>query len=90
MRHTERPLKRLLPTERRGILTVDMEASALFTVGELFEVRAASVFCISDVLHGEEWEPHFQSPSLSDTLWQLFEAVESMLLLGGSTRITST
>lgn len=73
-----------------GILTVDMEASALFTVGAKLGVQAASVFCISDVLHGEEWEPHFQSPNLADTLWQIFEAVESMLLLDGSNRITST
>jgi uridine phosphorylase len=68
-----------------GILTVDMEASAIFTVGALLGVQTASVFCISDVLHGEEWEPHFQSPSLADTLWRLFEAIESMLLSDGST-----
>ena len=73
-----------------GILTVDMEASANFTVGALLGIQTASVFCISDVLHGNEWEPHFQSPSLADTLWQLFEAVESMLLSDGSMPITST
>ena len=69
---------------------MDMEASALFTVGAMLGVQAASVFCISDVLHGEEWEPHFQSRNLADTLWRIFEAVESMLSLDGSNRITST
>ena len=73
-----------------GILTVDMEASAIFTVGAFVGVQTGSVFCISDALHGEEWEPHFQSQSLTDNLWGLFEAVESMLLSDGPTRITST
>ena len=62
-----------------GILTVDMEASAIFTLGATLEVQTASVFCVSDVLHGEEWEPHFESPDLEDTLWRLFTTVESML-----------
>lgn len=72
-----------------GILTVDMEASAIFTVGALLGVQTASIFCISDVLHGEEWEPHSQSPSLADALWGLFEAIESMLLSNGTPPITS-
>ena len=63
-----------------GILTVDMEASAIFTIGALLKIQTASVFCVSDVLHGEEWEPHFESPTLDASLWRLFETVESMLL----------
>jgi uridine phosphorylase len=71
-----------------GILTVDMEASAMFTVGTSLGVQTASVFCVSDVLHGEEWEPHFQSPNLEDTLWRIFEIVESMLTSDGSAPVT--
>ena len=70
-----------------GILTVDMEASAMFTIGASLDIRTASVFCVSDVLHGEEWEPHFQSPNLEDTLWRLFATVESMLTSDGPTRL---
>jgi uridine phosphorylase len=44
---------------RRGILTVDMEASAMFIFGRTRRVRTASVFVISDVLTDEGWEPHF-------------------------------
>ena len=51
-----------------GILTVDMEASARFTNGASLDIQIASVFCVSDVLHGKEWEPHFESPDLVDTL----------------------
>ncbi len=73
-----------------GILTVDMEASAIFTIGASLEVQTASVFCVSDVLHGEIWEPHFQSPNLEDALWRLFEVVESMLTSGEPTSLTSS
>jgi uridine phosphorylase len=73
-----------------GILTVDMEASAMFTVGASLDIQIASVFCVSDVLHGEEWEPHFQSPNLEDTLWRLFTTVESMLTSDGTTPVTSS
>jgi uridine phosphorylase len=63
-----------------GILTVDMEASAVFTVAAVLGLRAAAVFCISDTLHGQEWEPHFHSADLTSSLWRLFETVESTLL----------
>jgi uridine phosphorylase len=41
-----------------GVYTVDMEASALFTVARYRNVNAASLFAISDLLTGEEWAPH--------------------------------
>jgi uridine phosphorylase len=62
-----------------GVLTVDMEASALFVVAEALGVRAASVFCVSDTLHGPEWEPHFQSADVGAALWKLFETAEANL-----------
>jgi uridine phosphorylase len=72
-----------------GILTVDMEASAIFTIGAALGVQTASIFCVSDVLHGEEWEPHFHSPNLDENLWQLFEKVESVLTSGEPTRCSA-
>ena len=44
-----------------GILTVEMEASSLFTVARITGVAAAAAFVVSDVLHGGQWEPHFGS-----------------------------
>jgi uridine phosphorylase len=70
---------------REGIFTVDMEASAIFTIGAALGVRSASVFCVSDVLHGDEWEPQFESSYLDDNLWGLFETVESVLISGEPT-----
>jgi uridine phosphorylase len=55
-RETRQELRRF---RREGILTVDMEASAMYIFGRSRHVRAASVFVISDVLREERWEPHF-------------------------------
>lgn len=43
-----------------GILTVEMEASALFAVAKYRGVSAAAIFVVSDLLQDErEWEPNF-------------------------------
>jgi uridine phosphorylase len=47
--------------QSEGILTVDMEASALFAVGEFRRVQTGSIFTISDSLADLEWKPAFQS-----------------------------
>ena len=31
------------------------------------------------LLHGEQWEPHFGSPDVTQGLWTLFEAAEACL-----------
>jgi len=67
-----------------GILTVEMEASCLFTVARLTGSAAAAAFVVSDVLHGEQWEPHFSSPDVLRGLWTLFEAAEACVSSGVS------
>jgi uridine phosphorylase len=62
-----------------GIVTVEMEASCLFAVAGSVGVPAAAVFTVSDVLHGEQWAPHFDSADVLDGLWTLFEAAEGCL-----------
>jgi uridine phosphorylase len=62
-----------------GILTVEMEASCLFTVARITGAAAAAAFVVSDVLHGEQWEPHFGSADILHGLWALFEAAEACL-----------
>jgi phosphorylase superfamily protein len=62
-----------------GIVTVEMEASCLFTVASAVGVRAAAAFTVSDVLHGEQWTPHFGSADILQGLWRLFEAAEGCL-----------
>ena len=57
-RETRAELRRY---RREGVLTVDMEASALFVFARFRRVRAASVFVISDVLTERGWDPHFHA-----------------------------
>jgi uridine phosphorylase len=44
---------------RAGVITVDMELSALWTVGAIRGVRCGAVVAVSDELHGDEWELGF-------------------------------
>jgi hypothetical protein len=42
-------------------------------------LSSAAAFVVSDVLHGEQWEPHFGSADVLQGLWTLFEAAEAWL-----------
>ena len=42
-----------------GVLTVDMEASAVFTVSNALNVDASAIFTISDYVGEREWQPYF-------------------------------
>ena len=73
-RETVRELRRW---RRAGLLTVDMEASALFSVARFRRAKAASVFVISDVLEEAGWRPRFHG--VRDELVAVFEAVATGL-----------
>ncbi len=73
-----------------GVLTVEMEASCLFTVARAVGVPAAAAFVVSDVLHGDQWEPHFGTADILPPLWSLFEAASAAgaaTLRAGSARV---
>lgn len=40
---------------KRGVITVEMEASSVFAVSKVRGVHSAAAFAISDELHGDEW-----------------------------------
>ncbi|GAG93901.1 unnamed protein product [marine sediment metagenome] len=42
-----------------GVLTVDMEASAVFTVSNALNVDASAIFTISDYVGERAWQPYF-------------------------------
>lgn len=46
-----------------GILTVEMEASAVFAVARFRDVQAGAMFVVSDYLGHSEWEPKFHLTS---------------------------
>ena len=43
----------------QGVLTVDMEAAAVFAAAKFRKIPAASLLVVSDLLGGEEWQPRF-------------------------------
>ncbi|MCZ7535077.1 MAG: nucleoside phosphorylase [Acidimicrobiia bacterium] len=57
-----------------GVMCVEMEAAALFTVAAYRGVRMAAAFCVSDSLADAEWNPHFDHPDVTHNLLALFGA----------------
>lgn len=46
--------------QQQGVLTVEMEASALFTLGKVKQVEVASLLTVSDLLGDLTWKPGFK------------------------------
>ncbi len=57
-----------------GVLCVEMEAAALFAVGERLGLRVASAFTISDSVAELSWSPMFHAQALGAGLVGLYEA----------------
>jgi uridine phosphorylase len=62
-----------------GVLTVEMEAAALFAVAAVRSVPMASAFCISDLLSSVTWDPRFDAPELHDGLAALADTAIEVL-----------
>ena len=60
--------------QHRGVLCVEMEAAALFTVAAHRGASIAAAFCVSDSLADAEWNPSFDHPQLAHNLLALFGA----------------
>jgi len=60
--------------QNRGVVTVEMEASALFAIAKVRKVSAGAVFVISDTL-GTKWKPHFNSAILEQNLNKTFDDI---------------
>ena len=66
---------------KEGVLSVEMEAAALFAVAEARGVKLAACFAISDLLGELKWEPGFESRELK-AAWSplLLAAAEALAL----------
>ena len=64
-----------------GVLTVEMEASALFAVGTFRGVSVSSVFSISDILSEDGWSQGYHSEEKLEGLKQIFEAAHETIWL---------
>ena len=56
-----------------GVVTVEMEASALFAVGAYRGVSVSSIFAISDLLLEDDWNQGYHSEEKLESLKQIFE-----------------
>ena len=64
---------------REGVISVEMEAAALFTVASFRSVQIASAFVISDLLDAERWEPHMRHDATTEGLHCLYDvALETL------------
>jgi uridine phosphorylase len=75
-------VKELIYYRSRGVLTVEMEASAVFAVCWVKGLEAAAVFVVSDLLTEKGWKPSIQSPQVLDQLAGAFASVKSVLANG--------
>ena len=64
--------------KKKGVSTVEMEASALFAVAKLKKVKIASAFVVSDVL-GDKWEVNFDKFEVKNGLRRLFDSAVECL-----------
>ena len=65
--------------QHEGILTVEMEASALFAIAEYRKIQIGSIFTISDSLAELKWKPDFESKQLRKGLETLYRVAIDVL-----------
>ncbi len=64
---------------REGVICVEMEAAALFTVASFRSVQIASAFVISDLLDAERWQPQMRHDATTEGLNRLYDvALETL------------
>jgi uridine phosphorylase len=51
--------------QQQGVLGVDMETSALFTIAQHHQIKAGCIHRVSDSLATLQWQPHFHSQPYS-------------------------
>lgn len=70
----------ILAYRSEGILTVEMEAAALFAVAQFLGLSSAAAFTIGDAYDGQSWSIDFNSAKVSSGLYQLFKAALRTLI----------
>lgn len=65
--------------QQEGIMTVEMEAAALFAVAHYRGVDVAAAFVISDSLAELAWNPQFEAEVVEKNLIRLYQTTRAML-----------
>jgi len=66
--------------QKEGVLTVEMEASAMFAVAKYRNAEIGALFVISDSLAELEWKPRFHTKKFKKSLENIFKIAVSSLL----------
>lgn len=67
---------------KKGVVCVDMDASALFSVAQYHKVDASALFYITDSLANLKWEPYFGSKDIEKTKLLLAKsAIDSFCMI---------
>jgi purine-nucleoside phosphorylase len=64
--------------QNKGALAVEMEASALFTVGQFREVDVGALLIVSDELSSLSWQPGFKNTRFRDTRRAICEGLATL------------
>lgn len=73
-----------------GILTVEMEAAAVFALGRYRHAGVGSVFAVSDILDDAAWTPGFHTAEVTEALRTAFErALDSLAALAADETTTT-
>jgi uridine phosphorylase len=64
--------------QQRNILAVEMETSALFSVGQYRKVSVGSILVVSDDLSTMRWQPGFKDSRFINNRRHICEAIESL------------
>jgi uridine phosphorylase len=67
--------------QKEGVSTVEMEASALFTIAEYRKIQLGAIFTISDSLAELQWKPKFKTKKTNQGLEKIFKIATETLLL---------
>jgi uridine phosphorylase len=65
--------------QAEGVLTVEMEAAALFAVGKFRHLEVGALFAVSDSLAELEWVPHLRSPRTMKGLRIIYQVALDVL-----------
>ncbi|WP_428897153.1 Phosphorylase superfamily protein [Parelusimicrobium proximum] len=60
--------------QKNGIMSVEMEASAAFSIAAFYGVKCSAVFAVSDILANLKWETHFGAPEIHTAMRKILEA----------------
>lgn len=71
--------KEIARYKKEGVKTVEMEASALFVVAKVRNVKIAAAFAVSDIVGGDSWDPQFDRKHVKIKLNRLIDSAVECL-----------